>query len=217
MQNYQNTLLSQYANSPTLTSILAAFNSAVDPSTDIQNLYSNIWNINTANGAGLDTLGAIVGVSRNLSIPYGTNYFGFFEQFQSGNPTINAQPFNQAPMYSGQATSTFTLSDAVYKQLIFAKAFANISNLSVGSINTLLQILFINSQSMYVLDGYVVYGYVSETGYTQYAYLKDGGTMGLTVVFNFQPSSIQQAILLNSGVFPRPCGVSLNYVVVPSF
>ena len=215
MQNYQNTLLSQYANSPTLTAILAAFNSAIDPSTDIQNLYSNIWNIQTAQGSGLDILGAIVGVSRNLSVISQYNFFGFYEQFGGATATNNPQPFGQAPFFSGTyPTTTYALSDALYKQLIFAKAFANISNLSVPSINQLLQILFMNTQNMYVVDGYVVSGYVAETGYTQWAYVADGGNMTYTVNFKFVPSALQLAILLNSGVFPCPCGVKINYALV---
>ena len=214
MQNYQTTLLSQYANSPTITDIIESFNDAIDPSTDIQNLYNNIWNINTAVGQGLDILGAIVGVSRNLSVINEYNFFGFYEQFSVASSVNNPQPFNQSPFFTGiYPTSTYTLSDSIYRQLILAKAFSNISNLSVPSINQLLQILFMNTQSMYVADGYVVPGYIAETGYTQYAYVQDGGNMVMTIVFNFQPSPIQLAILLNSGVFPRPCGVKLNYAL----
>lgn len=217
MQNVNATLLSQYASSPTITAMINAFNSAVDPSADIQNIYNNIFNVYAAVGEGLNILGAIVGVSRNLKLPTSPNYFGFYEQYQAGNPVVNAQPFNQAPFYSGQATVTFALSDPIYQQLILAKALSNISNLSVPSINQLLQILFMNTQSMYVADGYVVTGYIAQTGYTQYAYVKDGGSMTMTIVFNFVPTPIQLAILLNSGVFPRPCGVLLNYIVIPSF
>jgi hypothetical protein len=217
MQNVTETILSQYANSPTITAIIEAMNSAIDPSLDIQNIYTNIWDVYSAVGNGLNILGAIVGVSRNLSLPISPNYFGFYEQCQAGNPVTNAEPFNQAPFYSGQATQTFTLSDAIYRDLILVKAFSNISNLSVPSINQLLQILFMNTQSEYVVDGYVATGYIAESGYTQYAYLQDGGDMSMTVVFNFTPTPIQVAILTTSGAFPRPCGVSLNYVVIPSF
>lgn len=78
MQNWNETLLSQYCDSPTITGMLQSFNDAVDPSQDIANFYTNIWNVATAVGNGLDIWGQIVGVSRYLQIP-STPYLGFEE------------------------------------------------------------------------------------------------------------------------------------------
>jgi hypothetical protein len=63
---WQQTVISQYANSPTLLALIEDFNSAVDPSGDIDNFYSWIWNIDTAQGFGLDIWGRIVGVGRAI-------------------------------------------------------------------------------------------------------------------------------------------------------
>lgn len=72
MNNWQETLLSQYANSPAINSLLSSFDAAVDPSTDIDNFLMFIWNINTAVGNGLDIWGRIVGVNRVIPVPGST-------------------------------------------------------------------------------------------------------------------------------------------------
>ena len=195
MINWDETLLSQYVDSPTLVGLLNSFNDAIDPSIDIANFYSNIWNVATAVGNGLDIWGQIVGVSRYLQIS-ASNYFGFDESVTTPTLTTGAQPFNQAPFSLGvAATSTYALADAQYRRLILVKAAANISNLSIPSINALLQAEFGTS------DGTNPYGD---------AYVIDSGGMAFQYHLTFVPSAVQIAIINNSGVFPRPAGVSVS-------
>ena len=68
MENYKDTLLSQYANSPTIIGLISTFNDAVDPSVDLDNFYRVIWNVDTAVGFGLDIWGKIVNISRLLQV-----------------------------------------------------------------------------------------------------------------------------------------------------
>jgi len=199
MQNWDQTLLSQYYDSPTIVGILESFNEAVDPTYDLAQFYANIWNVATAVGNGLDIWGQIVGVSRYLQIP-ATPYFGYEEAYTVPTAATGAQPFNQAPFYNGvQATNTFALSDAQYRQLIMVKAAANISNLSIPSINALLRAEF------GVNNGTDPYGA---------AYVQDLGNMSFNYYLNFHPNSTQIAIIQNSGVFPRPAGVQANLVYI---
>src|ERR1700688_4087243 len=129
MQNYLDTVLSQYANSPALMSLIESFNSAVDPSPNIDAFYDNVWNIQTAKGYGLQVWGRIVGVSNVLEIPGGTPFFGFEEA-----GTVSAAPFGQGAFYSGtQATQNYTLSDDAFRCLILIKALANISQSNIRS------------------------------------------------------------------------------------
>ena len=194
MINWDETLLSQYVDSPTLVGLLQSFNDAVDPTINIANFYSNIWNIATAVGNGLDIWGQIVGVSRYLQVS-ATNYLGFEEAYTAPTATTGPQPFGQAPFGSGTAlTTTFALADAQYRRLILVKAAANISNLSIPSINALLQAEFSTS------DGINPYGS---------AYVINSGSMSFQYHLTFVPSAVQIAIINNSGVFPRPAGVSV--------
>ena len=195
MINWDETLLSQYVDSPTLVGLLQSFNDAIDPSVDITNFYTQIWNVATAVGNGLDIWGQIVGVSRYLQIG-ASNYFGYDEAYTAPTASTGPQPFNQAPFYLGTtATTTYALSDSQYRRLILVKAAANISNLSIPSINALLQAEFGTS------DGVNPYGA---------AYVIDSGGMAFQYHLTFVPSAVQIAIINNSGVFPRPAGVSVS-------
>ena len=196
MQNWDQTLLSQYYNSPTIYALLDNFNSAVDPTVDLANFYSNIWNVNTAVGSGLDIWGKIVNVSRYLQIPGSLAFLGFDEAYLAPYASVGPQPFNQAPFYqSVSQTTTYALPDDIFRRLIMVKAAVNIGNLSVPNINSFLQYFFGTS--------------ISGSPYGV-AYVIDGLDMSLTYHFNFIPNAWQLAIVQNSGVFPRPAGVALN-------
>ena len=64
MDNVEQTIISQYATSPTITALIESFNAAVDPTGNINNFLVWIWQVSTAQGFGLDIWGRIVGVSR---------------------------------------------------------------------------------------------------------------------------------------------------------
>lgn len=187
MENISQTILSQYANSPALCGIIDAWNQALDPAALIDQWYALVWNVKTAQGYGLDVWGRIVGVSRVLSIE-SVDYLGWREAND-----LTEEGFDQAPWYSGSdATSNYRLSDDGYRQLIYAKAFANISDGSVLSINTILTTLFAGQGD---------------------AYVRDNGDMTMTYVFRFVPTDVQVSIIQNSGVLPRPAGVGISYSI----
>lgn len=64
MNNVLQTVVSQYGNSPTILALIESFNAAVDPSADIDNFLTHVWQVDTAQGFGLDIWGRVVGVSR---------------------------------------------------------------------------------------------------------------------------------------------------------
>jgi hypothetical protein len=64
MENVLQTVVSQYSNSPTILALIESFNAAVDPSADIDNFLTRVWQVDTAQGFGLDIWGRVVGVSR---------------------------------------------------------------------------------------------------------------------------------------------------------
>jgi Protein of unknown function (DUF2612) len=193
--DWTQTLLSQYVDSPTINELLSSYSSAVNPSNDIVNFYNNIWNIATAVGNGLDIWGQIVNVSRYLLVPITPNYFGFKEAIRTGYESTGPQPFCQASFaLVTQSTDTYALTDSNYRRLIMIKAAANISGLSIPAINKLLQ---------------QFYGISYDGQPHGIAYVIDNENMSLTYHFNFTPSPVQIAIINNSGVFPRPAGVSV--------
>jgi hypothetical protein len=181
MEDVKQTIIAQYANSLTLVQLIESMNQYFDPSTDFETFYDFVWNVDTAEGFGLDIWGRIVNVSRSLSIPnVGVFTFGFDEG-------VDYQPFGQAPFFiSGSGSTTYTLDDTSYRKLILVKALGNISACSARSINALLQNLFEDRGRSYVIDS---------------------GEMTLRYTFEFLLTQLEYAILTQSGVVQRPAGV----------
>lgn len=180
------TIISQYANSPILTTLITSFASYVDPTATLDDFYDLIRNVDTAQGYGLDVWGRIVAVNRVLQITAGPKYFGFEE----GAPDYDG--FNQAPFWGGEPlTQNYAVSDDGFRVMILAKAFSNICDGSIGSINMLLTMLF---------------------GASGRCYCTDGLDMTMTYTFEFTLSPLQSAIVSQSGVLPRPTGVSVSVV-----
>lgn len=186
--DFNSTIISQYANSPILYQLVQNFNSYFDQSQNLDAFYDDIWNIQTATGYGLDLWGRIVGVSRYLPVVQG-EYFGYEE---AGN--LNAGRFGTAPFYGGQTlTSNFPLSDTAFRTLIYAKALANITDCAIPSINKLLATIFSGRGDCHIVDGL---------------------NMTMKYVFNFPTTAVEQSIIVNSGVFPRPSGIYVSYSFV---
>ena len=192
MQNWAQTVLSQYANSPTIMRLLTNLETYLDPSVNIDAFYNLVWNVDTAVGNGLDIWGRIVGVGRVLQIA-STNYFGF-----TGPDGASGVGFDQAPFYNGESlTSNYALSDDAYRALILAKAAANICNATIPAINQILINLF-GANGVLPIAGN--------------SYVTDGENMTMTYTFPGTLSPVQYAIVAQSGVLPRPCGVSATVV-----
>jgi hypothetical protein len=177
------TVLNQYANSPVLMQLILNMDSYLDPTTNFDDFFDKVMNVDTAQGWGLDVWGRIVNVSRTLTVAEGDQiYFGYQEAGQT------AQPFNQAPFYSGQQFGdSFVLTDSAYRILIFAKALANICDGSIPAINQILLNLFPNRGNCYVVDNL---------------------DMTMVYKFDFVLSPVELAIVSQSGVLPRSTGVS---------
>lgn len=256
MQNWNQTVLSQYSNSTRLISLLEMIDEWISPDANFEEFYSLIWNVDSAVGYGLDVWGRIVGVIRVVSLD-ATDFFGFtgsvttFTGSVSGsdltvtgsagtvtigqvvtdttgalvpgtvimgqvsgpsggdggytisppqvsvpseamvtNISSSGDPFSVSSFYAGQSTTTnFALADDVFRQLILAKAAANLTDGSVPSINAILMNLFPHRGN---------------------AFVQDNNNMSMTYVFTFPLSPPEQAIVVSSGVLPRPTGVSVS-------
>jgi hypothetical protein len=132
--------------------------------------------------------GVFVGVGRVLNVATGT-YFGF-----TGPSGASGDPYNQSPFYSGApTTSNYALSDDGFRTLIYAKAAANITDGSVASINQILLTLFPGRGNCYVVDN-----------------------LDMTMIYHFEfiLTPVEAAIVSQSGVLPKPAGVSATIVQV---
>lgn len=218
--NPWNTIISQYANSPRLTGMINNFFAAVDPTANIDAFFSDIWDVDTAQGYGLDVWGRIVNIPRSIEVVT-ANYFGFSEQGST------SQPFGQAPFFNGEAlTTNYEVTDPVYYRMIIGKAMTNISDGSIPSINAILRELFPNrGGNAYVQDGapFGPYFGFSEAGNTCVGFNQAPFYHGqpilrmqMAYVFNFDLTPVDLAIVSTPGLLPKPTGVQSSIVVTPN-
>lgn len=210
------TVISQYANSEILVGLIENIFAYLDQTKNFDAFFDFVFNVDTAQGYGLDVWGRIVGVNRVLHVSVG-NWFGFDEALP-GSFT-----FGQGAFYSGSTlTTNYALSDQAYRQLILAKAAANITNGSIPAINQILLSLFPNRGNCYVTEGGGLgnwFGFQESTnaqGFNQASFYSGAtiSTMTMTYTFEFQLTPVELAIVQQSGVLPKPTGV-LASVVVP--
>jgi hypothetical protein len=94
-------------------------------------------------------------------------------------------------------TTNYTLLDGPFRTLILAKALANISNATIPAINQILINLF-GPEGLLPVEGN--------------CYVTDGLNMTMTYTFGSTLTPVQLAIVQQSGVLPRPCGVEATVV-----
>ena len=183
MIDFEKTIISQYGNSPTILQLVQNMNAYLDPRADFDAFFDYVWNVDTAQGFGLDIWGRIVNIRRELQIPNAPVYFGFKDALPG------SYPFDEAPFYDGTppATQTYKLSDDAYRKLILTKALANIASSNAPSLNQLLQNMFADRGRCYV---------------------NDMGGMQFRYTFEFDLTPQEYAIVTQSGVLPRPAGVN---------
>lgn len=190
MIDVERTIISQYANSPTLVQLVHNMDEYLDPRANFDAFFNAVWNVNTAEGFGLDVWGKIVGVSRLLQIPGADPIVGFDNA---------SEPKDWYPMSQGrfatenELTIAYELPDDAYRVLILAKALANIAATTAPALNQLLRNLFPGRGRCYV---------------------RDLGNMAMQFVFNFQLTTVEYAILTQSGALPHPAGVLYSVIVI---
>lgn len=163
-----------------------------------------------------------------------TPHFGFAE-------AGDALGFNQAPFgaqkvwggvdpqagggifYAGGAlTSNYSMSDQTYRQVIYAKAAANICSGAIPAINRILLNIFPGRGNAYVQEGVLpqYFGFAEAGDALPFGegpfYLDEPiARMMITYVFRFALSNVERAIVAQSGVLPKPPGVPTSVAILP--
>ena len=188
MDNWRETILSQYDNSERLLALVAAMNAAIDPAADIAAFHAAVFDPETAFGWGLDVWGRIVAIPRTLEVE-ATNIrpFGF-----AGSDLSN---FGHGPFAYESKSNTFVLQDNAYRLLIWMKAASNVTDGSLPDLNRIVHRLF------------------SERGHIAVVHV---GTMKIRYVIGFRLQPYERALLLRDDVPPKPAGVGYDlYQVIP--
>lgn len=179
------TIQSQYACSPKIMALAQGFADLIDPEADLQLFYDKVFNIDTAQGVGLDIWGRIIGLPRTAEMvtKHGVKYFGF-----GSKAAPNATGFDNDPFYHGAEQVKFELSDEAYRLFLKTKAMANISTGSLADLNRMLQEL---------LPG-------REVAITR------TGPMRLKLVCSGELTDYERNMLLQGDLPPIPSGVTLE-------
>ena len=184
-------VISQYAASPRITSLLVRQAALLDPGKDLMLWYDSMFNPRSAEGAGLDNWGRIVGIGRMLRVQ-NTEFFGFSYQ--------GLNPMDQAPFWNdADAEGMYPLSDEAYRFLIFYKAMTNIGRGDMASLNAMLQLLF------------------EEEHGPNACFVLETGPMEIKAVFLFELTAYEQSLLSSYGLLDRPAGVGFSWLQINPF
>lgn len=223
MIEWDRTVVSQYANSPILTTLIESMSQWIDPRANLEQFYNLIWNVDTAVGYGLDVWGRIVGITRTLRVP-SSKFFGFLESgLESADPMGGPSdyPGGFSPFYQDEFFYyQYTLTDNQYRELIFAKALSNICDSSIPVINQMLMNLFPGRGNAYVTDDHPLpeddWFTFQEQGPNAWGFNQQpfgdfaeprAPDMRMVYVFEFPLEDWEVAIVMTSGVMPKPTAV----------
>lgn len=180
------TVQSQYATSQTIRALIESARVRIAPDADISLFYQTIFDIESAQGIGLDIWGRILGIGRGVNIDVIDAYFGFYE--------ADYDSFNMSPFFNGEGvTQRYELADDAYRELLLWKAMANISDASASSLNQLLLTMF-PGQDIVVHESDVM-------------------SLELYIFFPLEP--YQRVILQQYGLMAKGAGVGLKWVEIP--
>ena len=186
------TVQSQYAASPHIRALVDAYWEALNPDADIDLIYKNMFDPDTAVGFGLDVWGRIVAIGREYVAADEENiYFGFNSE-TAINPRLDT--FNNAPFYK-KIDGKIRLADSAYRTYIFIKAMINISDCSLASINRMLKLMFPNAE----------------------IYCLHVDTMVLRLVIRSKLAEADKQALLNLPWLPAGVGLEIYQIITPTF
>lgn len=180
----ETTILSQYSASPHILALAHGFALRLDPAPDIDLFFEKVFDIETAQGWGLDNWGRILGVPRGVQVAT-VDWFGYYGS--------GLQPWNNAPFFNtAQATNNYPLADEAYRKLLMYKAAANIGSADAATINRLLKQIFPST----------------------FDHIVDNGNMSIRAVFNDYLQPVEIGILNTYGALNKGAGVQWIYLSV---
>ena len=181
MKNIKDTIMSQYAHSPTILALIDGINQVIDPQYFIDDFYNYVYRLSTARGFGLDIWASKVGVSRYAKAANpNAKTFGFQPGYQ---------PFNTYPFSDGGAFPSYRLTDADLRKLIIIKAASNILYATAWNINKFLLMVFGGRKAYYAIRGH----------------------MSAEYVFEFSLTPFDRLVIYTLNMLPMPSGVGISY------
>lgn len=186
--DYTQLITSEHNQKPKFVALVGALTGAVGQITDLVQTFPSLYDVDTAVGSQLDAVGLWVGQPRVVANVITKSFFGFNDTPSSlpfgevANPNIGGPFFDIGDQFQ---TST-TLADPDYRLLIRA---AIVRNQYDGSFTELEAAL------MFVFGVPCI--------------VTDNGSMSISIAVTAPVTQVQQAILLDFDILPRPAGVRI--------
>lgn len=186
--DYTKLIPSENASRPKFSAMVAAVAGCF---ADVNNSAQNIeaaFDLDTAAGAQLDSIGLWVGASRYVSTPLAGIYFAFDTVGLGFGQGSWKGPYD--PTEGLQA-----LDDDTYRMLIRARIAANHWDGTIASLLAILGMIFTDPMTI--------------------TYVVDNQDMTMTIgMVGATPSAIKMALLNGGYLVPKPSGVRINYAGV---
>lgn len=214
-------LFGQYANANNIKNLLYGYISSDNPleyyegfnsflNIDYMEFYTTFFNIYTANTAGLDNWGSILGISRNIYVPAYPYFFGFNSTNRPFTVTANVgtQSFNYGGFNSG-ATTYQPVDDNFFRAMLLLRYQTLTCNMSILAITTILNTFFANLSKFAIADNPTRRRFLAAQ---QTVSVQDNlAPMSITYTFS-QKLTVQQGAIFSAqnntvSLLPRPLGV----------
>lgn len=190
-------IIAQYSNSK-FSQFGYLFQKELQCCSFFDDFYKNVWNINTCNAYGLKIWGIIVGATR-ITDDYTGFFWGYNEQdeliIRPYNPNDDTDKNTTWGMFRDlqKLKNETSLGDEGFRKNILAKAYHNISDFSIPSLNYILMNLF------------------GDNAKNKLIWVVDHLDMTFTIQTNFFFSIEEISILQTLNNILAPAGISYNF------
>ena len=196
-QNYLDLLILQYSDSIKASDTITALTSKFEALYNIVSVFDDSFDVDSAVGVQLDTVGKIVGVSRIVPFSVAKKHFGFADNALSYPMddkflSVVSYPMDDrfSPDYSESELDDFNFRFFIKSKIIKNIVSAYMIRDSENSLQNAIDFLFSSK-----------------------AYLVDNGDMSLTLYVNSDFDFDLIPFINQLEVIPRPQGVSLSTII----
>lgn len=186
IESINGNVYTQFINCPNINGILNGVQPLI--TIDVDQFYSDFFDIDTCNKQGLDQWAALLNITRTINVPNFANVFGF----DTGQtPVDNVYPcnFGMGNFYDGQ-TIPSTLGDDDLRSLLRLRYNYITTSATVKNANEIMNV------------------YVQTINPTYKCIVAEISPMEIQFQFNFTISNEQYIIFRTEGVMPVPAGVA---------
>ncbi|EUK19240.1 DUF2612 domain-containing protein [Commensalibacter papalotli (ex Servin-Garciduenas et al. 2014)] len=236
--DYKKTVIAQYSNSPRMLALLDSIDHRIKVCGFFDNFYRNIWNVNTAQGFGLDIWGVIVGVNRTARTFMGF-YWGFYEEsLLLARPYYDIEGYNSS-LYDSNLPNNQQPEEYYGAVGMFRDLQGKDGDITEGDGKDLMQEHTFDDDDFRKLILAKAYANISDFSISKINYLlmtllgescccvnscetcckecktkrsiyiQDNLNMSLTVKLNWPPTKREVALIYNTGLLSRPAGVEM--------